>query len=306
MKKKNKIFIPIILIILLLVTCGVSYYFITDYRNKAAEAERALEEQLDYIEANTKYLYVVTAEDGIKKGDIIEDGVNVECRESLTALDSSVYIDESYLGSVAVVNIKKDLPVFVNMVATEKITNDLREIEVSIAQLPLNAEANEYYDLRIRFATGQDYIVASKLRMKEFDIENSLFYTDMNESEMLVTSCATVEAYLNAGTKVYLAKYEEANLQEDAEPTYPVNDAVRNLIATDPNIIEVAEGVLNTQARNTLRSYLGMMSREELEAVQAGDGLADTAHGAAMSAQSNAFNSEEYLAFMGDDTEGEE
>lgn len=284
-KRKSKAWVIVLLVILLLATAGGAYYFISDANAKAEAARVLAETKENYIQENTRLLYVTI--DEVHKGDILVDGVNVELEECLTALPEEMYLSEEQLGNIAVVDIEAYTPVFTNMVTPEKITKDMREVEVGIAQLPLNINSNNYVDLRIRFATGQDYIVASKLRVRDFDIENSIFYTDLNESQILTVASATVDAYTNTGTKIYLTTYEEANLQEEAIANYPVKEEVYNLILKDPNILKVAEETLNREARKTLRAYLGLADEEYLKAVAEGDGLVDTAHSAAMAAHQN-------------------
>ena len=283
-RKKSKAWIIVVLVMLLIGTIGGAYYFIYDANTQKTVAEQLAAEKENYIAENTRLLYVTI--DEIHKGDILTEGVNVELQDCLTALPEDMYLTEDQLGAIAVVDIDAYTPVFSNMVTSEKITKDLREVEIGIAQLPLNINLNDYVDLRIRFATGQDYIVASKLRIKDFDIENSIFYTDLNESEILIMASATVDAYTNSGTKIYLTTYEEANLQEEAIPNYPVKEETYNLILKDPNIIKVAEETLNREARNTLRAYLGLANEDYLKAVASGEGLADTAHNSAMAAKS--------------------
>ncbi len=289
-KRKNKTWVIVLLVILLLGMAGGAYYLISDANAKAEAATLLAEEKENYIKENTRLLYVTI--DEIHKGDILVDGVNVELEECLTALPTEMYLTEEQLGNVAVVDIEAYTPVFTNMVTPEKITKDMREVEVGIAQLPLNIDSNSYVDLRIRFATGHDYIVASKLRVRDFDLENSIFYTDLNESQILTVASATVDAYTNTGTKIYLTTYEEANLQEEAVANYPVKEEVYNLILKDPNILKVAEETLNREARQTLRAYLGLTNEDYLKAVADGDGLADTAHNSAMAAKQNAIAAE--------------
>ncbi len=284
-RKKNRLWIIITLFVLLFGVVGASYYFITTFKDEKEAAEALAAEKDLYIESNTRLIYVTTGD--IKKGDILTEGENVQLEECLTALPDYVYITEEYLGNVAVVDIDAYTPVFVNMVSKEVITNDLREVEIGVARLNLNTSLNDYVDIRIRFATGSDYTVVSKKRVKAYDLKNSIFYTDLTESEILCLASATIDAYINTGTKIYLTTYEEPNIQEAAIPNYPVNETVYNLMATDPNIIEVAEETLNLQARRELASYLGMLSEDYLEAVSEGDDLKDTAHSSAMSAQSS-------------------
>ena len=282
-RKKSKLWIIITLAVLLIGVLGGSYYFISTLKKDKEAAEQLAEAREEFIESNMRYVYV--AMEDIKRGDIITDGKNVQLEECLTALPDYVYIDESYIGNTAVVDIEANTPVFVNMIAKETITNDLREVEIGVARLNINTSLNDYVDIRIRFANAADYIVCAKKRIKAYDLKNSIFYTDLTESEILCLASATIDAYINSGTKIYLTKYEEPNLQEDAIPFYPVNETVHNLMATDPNIIEVAEHTLNLEARHELAQILGTLDKDYLDAVTDGEDLEDTAHSQSLTAQ---------------------
>ncbi len=303
-RKKNGLWIIITLAILLFATVGTAVYFILDFKDKADIATKLAEEKDQYIEENTRQIWTTMVP--IKKGDILEEGVNVQLEPSLTALPDYVYIDDSYLGNVAVVDIDEYTPVFVNMVAKDTITDDLREVEIGVAQLNLNTSLNDYVDLRIRFATGSDYVVVAKKRIKAYDLKNSIFYTDLTESEILCLASATIDAYINTGTKIYLTTYEEPNLQKAAIPNYPVSEVIYNLMAEDPNIIEVAEKTLNLEARRRLAEYLGSLSEDYLDAVSDGEGLHDTAHSTAMSGVISYHDSDEtYPSSFVEDENGE-
>lgn len=292
------------LAVLLIGVAGASYYFITTLKNDKEAAEALAQANAEFIETNTRYVYVTM--DDIKKGDLLQEGVNVQLEECLTALPDYVYIDESYLGNTAVVDIDAYTPVFVNMIAKEQITNDLREVEIGVARLNLNTSLNDYVDIRIRFANAADYIVVSKKRIKAYDLKNSIFYTDLTESEILCLASATIDAYINSGTKIYLTTYEEPNLQESAIPNYPVSETVYNLMATDPNIIEVAEHTLNLEARRELAYLLGGLGEDYLDAVVNGEGLSDTAHNSSLTAQYSYYDSNgAYTSSFVTDEEGE-
>ena len=72
----------------------------------------------------------------------------------------------------------------------------------------------------------------------------------MNEDEILTLGNAIVEAYTLPGSKLYATTYTEAGIQDAAIPTYPVSQAVLNLINTDPNIRQEARDGLWQRYQN--------------------------------------------------------
>ncbi len=291
-KKKNKVFPVILTVLFVLVLLGAGAYMAYTFKLDADELKVVNEQLQTTMRANTKVTYV--AKTDISKGEILtEDNLSLET--ALNAFNDSYFITEDDLGKIAVTNIVAGSPVLANMVSSATVTKDLRENEIGIVKLMFNQMPNDFVDLRIRFANGQEYTVLSKIRVKFTDIENSIFYADLNEGQMMTLASATVDAYMNSGTKLFLVKYVEANLQDASEVTYPVSDAVRTAIANDPNIVTIAEKSLSATARREMQQYLSTLTEDQLKAVVEGEQMSDTAHNSALAAidAANALNAPE-------------
>lgn len=139
----------------------------------------------------------------------------------------------------------------------ERITKDVRNQEFQVISLPSGLKKNQYVDVRINFPTGEDYIVLSKKKVK--DVQDTIVWYELNESEILHMSSAIVDAYLQ-GAKLYALTYVEPYLQEEAIATYPVNLKVLDLIQSDPNIVQIASAELGGKTRQTLDSHLKEIS----------------------------------------------
>ncbi|MNI46530.1 hypothetical protein D3C73_1009980 [compost metagenome] len=84
----------------------------------------------------------------------------------------------------------------------------------------------------------------------------------LNEGEILALSSAIVDAYLHKAS-IYALLYVEPYLQNKAIATYPVNQAVLDLIKRDPNIVNKAEQALQISSRSSLESDLSVLSPEK-------------------------------------------
>lgn len=269
-------------IVLLLVTVGMaaSLYFL--YVSK--QNQKSLSEQITSleweIESNKQFVYVATGD--LKKGTVLEDNVNVELQENVTALPAELYLQEEDLGKTLVVDVNAYEPVMANMVTAEKITADTREYEIGVANLMVDQQIGDYVDIRIMFPNGEDYIVIPKIKVKNLLLENAMFYANLNESQILTLASATIDAFTISGTKIYTTRYVEENLQEEAIPNYPVRKDIVSLIASDPNILEVAQQTLNYSAREIMESKLSALTEDHLKSVVEGHGIVDTANASAM------------------------
>ena len=120
--------------------------------------------------------------------------------------------------------------------SNERITSDLREQQYNMVILPQYLDIDNYIDIRLQLPNGQDYIVASKKRIKQ--ISEDTIWIDMYEEETLAMTNAIVEA----------------GNQENAIPTYVPSAEVINLINSDSNITSKAREELSARYTEELRA----------------------------------------------------
>ena len=220
MKKKVKkltIALVFVITILLVVTAA---YVVT--RMELKEESEKYELALDEMAANKQLVYVVSTADGsgIEHGEIVEEGVNVMKQTVYTGLESYNYITADDLGTTAIVDIYEGMTVMANMVTPLEIETDSREYEIQVVNLMVDQKENDYVDIRIMFPDGSDYLVLPKKQVKNLALEECVFWTYLNEEEILRMASATIDAYTITGTKIYATRYVESNLQDQAIPTY--------------------------------------------------------------------------------------
>ncbi|MNO54744.1 hypothetical protein D3C76_452240 [compost metagenome] len=142
----------------------------------------------------------------------------------------------------------------------EAATDDLRYRDMGFVDLPGTLVLNDVVDIRIQFPTGQDYILLSKKKIHR--LSSGIVTITLNEGEILALSSAIVDAYLHKAS-IYALLYVEPYLQNKAIATYPVNQAVLDLIKRDPNIVNKAEQALQISSRSSLESDLSVLSPEK-------------------------------------------
>lgn len=245
------------------------------YRMKGIEAEKAA------IEALQQSVYVA-AED-------LESGQSVNLDNFMldqvqTSIDTSLIISEDDFmfqndegepiikynddGSekqkdmIMKVNVPAGAIVTKDMLAdsTTDLTSDQRIQEFNMILLPSQLKTGDYIDVRLSLPKGQDYIVLAKKKVLQ-STETGI-WLKLSEEEMLTINNAIVESYGIIGSKLYAIEYSDPGIQEAAEPTYPVNLDVFNLINYNPNIVETAKAEIynryyaNNQAMATQRSQI--------------------------------------------------
>lgn len=278
-KKKSGVKILTVILILFVIIIGVTGYLLFRSMNAEKESQAAIEALQLEIESNKQFVYVAT--DDLRRGTVLEEGVNVEIQENVTALPNELYLQEEDLGKTLIVDVAAYEPIMASMVTEEVLTKDTREVEIGVANLMVDQQNLDYVDIRIMFPTGEDYVVIPKVKVKKLLLEDCIFYTNLNESQILTLASATIDAFTISGTKIYTTRYVESSLQDAAIPNYPVRDDILSLIATDPNVLEVAQQTLNYSARQVMEQKLAGLSEDYLKSVVAGHGIVDTANNSA-------------------------
>ena len=220
------------------------------------------------ISSNKQIVYV--AKTDIKAGETLMDGKNVMEQNIYTGLENKFYMGKSMLGSVAVVDIKKDAPIMANMITTLDVTKDTREYEIAVANLMTDQAEDDYVDVRIMMPTGEDYTILTRKCMKNLQLSNCVFFSYLNEDEIERMASATIDAYTIPGAYIYTTRYVEPSLQKDAVPDYLVKPETIDRINSDPNILDVAKNTLNVDARMNLENRLSGLSNDTFKKIEAG------------------------------------
>lgn len=282
MKKKLKIFRILFIIAAILFAMAVAALVVT--KMNYDEIKESNDANLAEMAQNRQTVYVVSTEDGqgIDPGEILLDGVNVTSQTIYTGLESYNYITAEDIGSTAIIKMDEGVPVMKNMVTPLSIATDTREYEIQVVNLMVDQKENDLVDVRIMFPDGSDSLVLPKKQVKNLNLESCVFWTYLNEEEILRLASATIDAFTITGTKLYTTRYVEGNLQKEAIPTYLVNQTVLDMMDSstayyDQNLLTKAISTLNSMARKNLETRLGQLSSEKLGAVAEGHGIEDTA-----------------------------
>ncbi|MFY0519311.1 hypothetical protein ACOMCU_16010 [Lysinibacillus sp. UGB7] len=254
---------------------GGFYYWHNKEQERELELINKYEKQLEVLEntaAQNFTAYALKAD--IDKGTTITPemltpaSVSKAAAAADTIRISDLKRDEKFVYQ-AKTNMKKATVLVQSMVYdTENITNDTREAEYSFIELPSNISTDSYVDIRIKFPTGDDYVVLTKKHLKKLSGVTTWF--NIGESELLTISSAIVDAYLN-GAKIYAIPYVDEHMQEKSTMTYPIKPNVQELIRESPNVVNLYEMELEKLNRGRLENNLRDLSEEQKAKIQDGD-----------------------------------
>lgn len=146
--------------------------------------------------------------------------------------------------------------------------DDIRLYQYNCIKFSEEIKKGDFVDIRISFPNGADFILLSKKKVIDYtslsienNTENSM-WLEVSEEEILRFSSAVVDAYEIQNCSIYAISYIEET-QKEAVVTYPVNKVVEVLIEKDPNIVNKAFNVLESDLRKQLEleSYYGDSSQ---------------------------------------------
>ncbi|MCL6663456.1 MULTISPECIES: SAF domain-containing protein [Paenibacillus] len=261
--RKNKQLVPALIgaAIVFIPFAGIGGYYVYNLNEKHAVEIAQYENQISQLSASQALVYGLTSD--IQAGTRIraEDLQNVTV--DATRVPADAIIDDSAIGKFTKIALTAGTPLTQEMLYENGITpQDLRNQEFRMIELPTKLEKNDYVDVRVKFPSGEDFIVLAKKQVE--DLNNGTVWHTMNEQEILKMSSAIVDAYLNDAS-IYSISYVEPGIQEAAKVTYPANQAVLDLIESDPNIVQKATTALERKLRQKLENNLNELTPEQIQ-----------------------------------------
>lgn len=270
LRKKKLVLTALTGALVMFLICSIIAYF--GY-NKLHEKELALKDQyelelkeLEHVAAQNMQAYALNVD--VKRGDHITSDMLTEvfvpdgafAINSLTPLQLDMekyYARTDYLANTQLTEAL--------VYKEEMVTDDLRALEYGFIHLPSKLKSADYVDIRIQFPNGEDYIIMAKKKVE--DVQGVTLWMNNDEGEILSMSSAMVDAFLHEG-KIYATTYVDGTMQESLQMTYPVNEAVRSLIISSPNIVNRAKLHLEKQNRAILESNLSLFDAENAKKVR--------------------------------------
>lgn len=261
--RKNKHLVPALIgaAIVFVPFAGIGGFYVYNLNEQHTQEIAEYQSQVNQLSSSQTIVYGMTRD--IKAGERIrqEDLQNVSIDANSVPVDA--ILDDSAIGKYTKIALTAGTPLTKEMVYENGVTpQDLRNQEFRMIELPTKLEKNDYVDVRVKFPSGEDFIVLSKKQVE--DLNSGTVWHTMNEQEILTMSSAIVDAYLNDAS-IYSISYVEPGLQQAAKVTYPSNQAVLDLIESDPNIVQKATTALERKLRQKLEQNLDELTPEQIQ-----------------------------------------
>jgi hypothetical protein len=237
------------------------------YQNSIKERDNQIQGYQLQIEESKRTAYIPFED--IKFDTKIEEYM-LEKVEIMSSIPLEYFMTKDDIGKKINTDLKAGIPVMKYMLEDEQVSDDVRNIEFNTLLLQSNIMKNDFIDVRIRFPNGEDYIVLTKKQISDIYLPTNTIWLNLGQQELMTLSSATVDAYLREGTKLYVVKYVDPQVQKSAISTYPHNADVQMAMMADPNILEKASIALANQAREALEQRIGQMTQDVMKSIKSG------------------------------------
>lgn len=147
-----------------------------------------------------------------------------------------IALPEEASGAVLRIDVSEGTMLTAGMLAKEVPDSDIREVEYRDIVIGDNISEGDVVDVRLCSRGGCDYVVVAKTRIRKIDEQRKTVRFNCSEKEILLLDSAIVDTLANEGSRLYLAKYIEQNLQSAAVVNYVPSEEVAEMISFNPNI----------------------------------------------------------------------
>jgi hypothetical protein len=253
-------------LIMLLVSLGGGYWGYTALSKAQDDKIAVYETQLQDLktelakqQALQSTIYVLNQD--IKAGTEITKDMLLPINVLSETVPTNVASKDYVIGKRTKLALEKNTPLIMPMLFEDGVTpNDMRIQEFRFIELPTKLTKDDFVDVRIKFPTGEDFILLSKKKVKDFNL-GTVWY-ELQEDEILRMSSGVVDAYLNYAS-IYAITYSDPYMQDKAIITYPSNEEVLDLMKIDPNIVNRAVNEMENRNRKKLEDNLKNMTEDE-------------------------------------------
>lgn len=226
--QRRRTLFGIILVIAIGVLGAVLYFYFKTTLTERYSAQ--INELNELIESNTHTVYVavndIHAGEMVTADRVVADSIMMENTSELLTSDN--------LNEVAIVDIKAGSILYKNDVSPEDGSGASdRMTELSCFFLPQSAKEGSYIDVRIRFQTGEDFVVLSKKRVEKLSSSGLTCFLTLSEYEVQRLSSAIIDSR-NWEATIYANTYTNPSMQEKSAITYvPGFNTIELLLGMD-------------------------------------------------------------------------
>lgn len=219
--------------VLLVVIISFVLLYFAKSNKRIAEENAQLKQTISDYEANQTTVYILTND--VKAGNKIMETDLTTANVPKEAVPQNAITDETMLEKkLYKTDLSANTMLSGDMILDEELTDDMRELDVVMTEVPIGLAEGDYIDVRIAFPLGQDFLALSHKKVVAINgnaVKLVVGEQDFYSYESMKADYGTYQA-----VKIYGAKYVESGIQQSAVVYYPVSVDILKTEILDPNI----------------------------------------------------------------------
>ena len=233
--KDTKIILALLLVVSWIVA-GLTCYFIysskdkqiTELKEEVATLQKTMTDMGDLVPA-----YVL--QDSVEMGEKVEDKDFTEVQVPSTLATGMIQDITDLEGKNYRMDLKGGTALTQDDLSTDKITDDMRLLDVVLNTIPVGLKPNTYVDIRMTMPDGKDYIAISHKQVK--DINSGVLKVAVNEHDIHTYNSMLIDSLMYVGSQMYAVEYVEGGIQKASDTYYPLSKKIATLANKDPNLL---------------------------------------------------------------------
>jgi hypothetical protein len=232
-RQRNLIFAVVFMTILAI--SGITFTIVGFVRELSARQQtiEELEDELATLQVQQTTVWVTTT-DVKANNSVVSTDVDTILVPQSAVPENAVTDWDEISGMVYKIGLAQGAILTTDMVQSQLLSDDMRELDVIVGEIPIGLEAGDYVDIRVAFPLGQDYIAMTHKQV--LAINDSALKLVVNEQDFYTYESLKTDVSLYTSTKTYAVKYLEAGVQASATDYYPLNLEGIETMILDPNM----------------------------------------------------------------------
>lgn len=233
MRRKN----PTIVLLIIAVLIIAGAFLTTMYQLRASRKMKTeifnLQQAINEYESSLTDVCIIVND--VKAGNYVQESDILITSVPQDAVPQNAVTDTEELeGKLYKTNLSANTYLTEDLIMDMNLTDDMRELDVVMTEVPIGLEVGDYIDVRIAFPLGQDFIAIP--HKKVVAINGNVVKLVVEEVDFYANESMKADYGSYQAVKIYGAKYVEAGTQSGATAYYPVSADILKTEILDPNI----------------------------------------------------------------------
>lgn len=271
--KKN---IVIVLLLLLMLAGGAgTFYFYREFQTAVEGKEQVVQQNMELqvaIDAIGPTTTVWTVNTDVIAGAVVREEELVEQTIPASSV-TDVYITskKEAVGKYYKVDISPGVSLTKDILMGEALDGIVYERDLYFSYLPLGLKVGDYIDIRMVLPYGQEFTVVGHERVQKIVEDTSVVKVYFDESQLALWNSALKDLalYSSKGLSLYVTKYLEPGITDEAIPYYPVRTEMENVVTLNPNIMDKSV-CINSALRVKLDEMIAAVDDEDASYLSSG------------------------------------